>query len=307
MTLLSVVVPLFNEERNVQELTQRLIKTIQPITQDYEVLIIDDGSVDKTWREVEAAGLLNKRIKGVKLSKNFGHHHAITAGLHKSKGDWVVVMDGDLQDRPEVIPNLMDKANKGFDVVFVSRLNRPESFGYKILQKIFYSILRYMSGINFDHRQANFSIISRKVVDAFKKFPENVRFYSSTILWLGFSRSFIEAEHGTRYAGTPSYTFKKRVNLAFDIILAFSERPLKFAIGLGFLMSVISFGFFSWVVVGYLNWGFSVIGWPSIMASIFLSSGSILVVLGIIGIYLGRVFSEVKSRPLYLIQDEINF
>jgi dolichol-phosphate mannosyltransferase len=210
-------------------------------------------------------------------------------------------MDGDLQDRPEVIPDLYKKAQEGFDVVFVSRQNRPEKLYYRIAQKIFYWILRSLSGLDFDSRQANFSIINKKVVEAFKKFPENARFYGSTIKWLGFKRSFILADHGVRHSGKPSYTIRKRFKLASDIILSFSERPLKLAVTFGLLVTLSSIVMSIWLIIGALNFNFSVMGWPSIMASIFFLGGSILTVLGIIGIYLGRVFNQVKSRPLYII------
>jgi dolichol-phosphate mannosyltransferase len=303
---LSVVVPLLNEEGIVEELIKRINGSVEEVSENYEIILVDDGSTDGTWEKIRLSSKLNLKVKGIKLSRNFGHHYAISAGLHNAKGEWVVVMDGDLQDRPEVIPNLLKKAQEGFDVVFVSRNKRPESLFYRIFQKFFYIILNRLSGIDFDSRQANFSIINRKVVEAFKKFPENSRFYGSTIKWLGFKRSYIEAEHGRRFSGKPSYTIRKRLNLAFDIILAFSDRPLKFAIGLGLFLSGVSFLILIWVLIGYMSWGFTVIGWPSLIASIFLSSGAILVVLGVIGIYLGRVFNEVKSRPLYLVEDKVN-
>ena len=306
MTHLSVVVPVFNESSLIGELVKRVINNVKLITEDFEIIIVDDGSQDKTWGLIEAEAKKETRIKGIKLSRNFGHHYAITAGLHNSNGEWVVVMDGDLQDRPEVIPELYKKAQEGFDVVFVSRQNRPEKLYYQIAQKFFYWILKTLSGINFDSSQANFSIISRKVVEAFKIFPENARFYGSTIKWLGFNRSFIYADHGVRHSGKPSYTLRKRIKLASDIILSFSERPLKFAIGFGIIISTFSIVGAFWIIYGAIQWGYSVIGWSSLIFSIFFLGGSILVVLGIIGIYLGRVFQESKKRPLYIISRTIN-
>jgi dolichol-phosphate mannosyltransferase len=167
-------------------------------------------------------------------------------------------------------------------------------------------LLRTLSGIDFDSRQANFSIINRKVVESFKKFPENARFYGSTIKWLGFKRTYIEASHGERFSGKPSYTLKKRVNLALDIILSFSDRPLKFAIGIGIFMSILSFSLIFWIVLGVLNWGFTQVGWPSLMAVILLIGGVVLIVLGIIGTYIGRIFREVRNRPLYIIDQQVN-
>ena len=295
------MIPVYNESSLIDELVKRVKTNVKLITEDYEIIIVDDGSQDNTWNSIENEAKSENRIKGIKFSRNFGHHYAITAGLHNSIGEWVVVMDGDLQDRPEVIPDLYNKAQEGFDVVFVSRQNRPEKLYYRIAQKIFYWILRSLSGLDFDSRQANFSIINKKVVDAFKKFPENARFYGSTIKWLGFNRSFILADHGVRHSGKPSYTIRKRFKLASDIILSFSERPLKVAVTFGLVVTLSSIIMSIWLIIGALNFNFSVLGWPSIMSSIFFLGGSILTVLGIIGIYLGRVFNQVKSRPLYII------
>jgi dolichol-phosphate mannosyltransferase len=306
MTHLSVVIPVYNESSLIDELVKRVKTNIQLITEDFEIIIVDDGSQDKTWNSIEKEAKSEKRIKGIKFSRNFGHHYAITAGLHNSDGEWVVVMDGDLQDRPEVISDLYKKAQEGFDVVFVSRQNRPERLYYRMAQKIFYWILRSLSGLDFDSRQANFSIINKKVVEAFKKFPENARFYGSTIKWLGFKRSFILANHGIRHSGKPSYTISKRFKLASDIILSFSERPLKLAIGFGLLMSSISILLAFWIFYGTFKWGFSVTGWSSVIVSILFSSGIILTVLGLIGIYLGRTFQEVKRRPLFIISESFN-
>jgi dolichol-phosphate mannosyltransferase len=306
MTKLSVVIPVLNEETLIQELIDRVTLNCEKITNDYEVIVVDDGSLDGTWLKISEASKQNKKIKGLKFSRNFGHHYALTAGLHETIGEWVVVMDGDLQDRPEVIPDLYQESQKGYDVVFVSRKNRPEKIYYRALQKIFYWFLKILSGLNFDSSQANFSIISRKVVDAFKSFPENARFYGSTIMWLGFKRSKIFADHGKRLSGKPSYTFRKRLRLASDIILSFSERPLKFAIGVGVILSTISIIVATWIIYAAITWGYSVTGWTSLIFSIFFFSGVILVFLGIIGIYLGRVFQEVKRRPLYVVSERLN-
>ena len=258
MTFLSVVAPIFNEGPVVKEFVKQVTEVLTSQVLDYEVILVDDGSTDDSWKYIESAANENKKIVALKLSKNFGHHYAITAGLHNSAGQWVVVMDSDLQDRPEVIPDLLKKAQEGYDVVFVSRQQRPESLVYKFSQKIFYVILRSLSGIDFDSKQANFSIISRKVVEAFMIFPENARFYGSTIKWLGFSRSSIEASHGSRFSGKPSYTLKKRINLALDIILSFSDRPLKFAVGFGLAMSIISLILSIWIFARAYIWGFNI-------------------------------------------------
>jgi|LakMenE01Jun11ns_1017448.scaffolds.fasta_scaffold9887559_2 glycosyltransferase involved in cell wall biosynthesis len=306
MTHLSIVIPVLNEETLIKELIRRVATSSQVVTKDYEILIIDDGSNDDTWGQIIGEARSDRKIRGIKLSRNFGHHYAISAGIHNATGDWIVVMDGDLQDRPEVIPQLYAEANLGFEVVFVSRINRPEKKYYLIAQRLFYFGLKKISGIYFDPTQANFSIISKKVGQAFKLFPENARFYVSTIKWLGFKTGTITAEHGKRYSGTPSYTFKKRVRLAAEIIIAFSERPLRVSIYFGVLVSILSM--IGMIIIFYksLVSGYDVIGWPSLMVSIYFLGGTILTVLGILGIYVGQIFREVKERPLYVIQDKIN-
>jgi len=306
-THLSVVIPVYNESSLIGELIKRVQTNLKLITEDYEIIIVDDGSQDNTWISIETEMKLENKVKGIKFSKNFGHHFAITAGLEYSSGEWVVVMDGDLQDRPEVIPDLYKKSQEGFDVVFVSRQNRPEKLYYRIAQKFFYWILKLLSGIDFDSRQANFSIINKKVVEAFGNFPENARFYASTIKWLGFDRSFIVADHGKRYSGKPSYTLKKRLNLASDIILSFSNRPLKLAIYFGVFLSFSSIAAVIYITYRAIFYGFEIKGWASIMALILFVGGIILIILGVLGIYIGRIFVEVKKRPLYIISQKINF
>jgi glycosyltransferase involved in cell wall biosynthesis len=305
MVLLSVVIPVFNECNLINELIKRVIVNVKLITEDFEIILVDDGSVDSTWEKIKSEASVEKRIIAVRFSRNFGHHYAITAGLHKAIGDWVVVMDGDLQDRPEVIPELYKKARENYDVVFVSRIDRPERIYYRVAQKIFYLLLRYLSGVDFDSKQANFSIISRKVVNAFKTFPEQARFYGSTIKWLGFKTGNIEASHGIRFSGKPSYTIKKRLKLASDIILAFSDRPLKFAVNLGLFLSLSSIISIIYLVYRKIYFGFSIVGWTSVISTILFIGGMILSVLGVLGIYISRIFSEVKRRPLYIIRESI--
>ncbi len=302
MSYISVVAPIFNESELINEFAKQVTIELEKIHPDYELIFIDDGSTDNSWEIIKELASKEERISGLKFSKNFGHHYAITAGLNNSNGDWTVVMDSDLQDRPQVIPKLVDKALEGYDVVFVSRVNRPESLIYKIMQKIFYSTLNLLSGLKLDSTQANFSILNRKVVDSFKQFPEQARFYGSTVKWLGFKRTSIKAQHGSRFGGRPSYTFKKRLALASDIILSFSDRPLKFAIGLGSGLSLISVLAGSWIFLKSLLSNYEVQGWSSLIISIFFSTGVILIILGINGIYIGKIFNEVKRRPLYVIE-----
>jgi glycosyltransferase involved in cell wall biosynthesis len=304
---LTIVIPVFNETSIISEIAKRVKINSESVTPRYEIIFVDDGSYDDTWMRIAEEANVEERIKAIRFSRNFGQHFAITAGIHHASGEWVVIMDGDLQDRPEIIPELYNKAKEGFDVVFVSRVKRPESGTYLALQKFFYWILKTLSGIDFDSKQANFSIISRKVVNSYKRFPEKSRFYGSTIKWLGFKRTSIVANHGQRFSGNPSYTFRKRLSLALDIITSFSDRPLKIATSFGIIISVFSVLATFFVLYRHLKWGYSVVGWSSIMVSIFFFSGIILIVLGIMGNYIGRIFQEVKGRPLYIIQETIKF
>jgi dolichol-phosphate mannosyltransferase len=306
MVELSVVIPVYNEEGLIHELISRVQLNLRKISENFEIIIVDDGSEDSTWSLISLAAAKNNKLKGIKLSKNFGHHFAITAGLHSTDGEWVVVMDGDLQDRPEVIPQLFAETTKGFDVVFVSRKNRSGRIAYKLAQRIFYLILSRLSGIELNPEQANFSIINRKVVESFKLFPEYSRFYGSTIKWLGFRRSSIEADHGERFAGKPGYNFKKRFKLAIDIIISFSERPLQFAVAMGIAMSTLSIFGSIWIFYRAIFWGFTQIGWASIVFAILFIGGITITILGILGVYIGRIFQEVKRRPLFVISEKLN-
>ena len=306
MSQLSVVIPVLNEELIINLLIEKVKTNIEGLTLDYEILIVDDGSDDKTWEIVVEESLKNNKVKGIKLSRNFGQHYAITAGLFNSTGQWVVVMDGDLQDRPEIIPELYKKSQEGFDIVFVSRQNRPESLPYLFMQKIYYVTLRFLSGIDFDSTKANYSIISKQVVESFRNFPEQSRFYGSTIKWLGYRQATISAQHGKRYAGKTSYSIRKRIKLASDVIFSFSVRPLKFAIYLGLTVTLFSFLFLFWTI-GTLIFSENVVeGWTSVISFMGILGGTIITILGIIGNYIGRTYEQVKNRPLFIVADSTN-
>jgi len=299
MKEISVVAPVFNEESLIVEFISQVIRVLETINKDYELILVDDGSTDSSWQAIKIEAQKNEKIKAIKLSRNFGHHYAITAGINKSISKWTVVMDSDLQDRPDVITELYKKANQGFDVVFVTRKNRPEALWYLFIQKIFYKILNVTSGLKFNSSQANFSIINFKVAKAFKIFNEYSRFYGSTIKWLGFETTEIEADHGVRFSGKPSYTIKSRIKLASDISLAFSDRPLKFAILESFvsILLILIFGIIN-QIDNFTNNNFRIF--------ILIISGLVFNIIGIFGVYLLSIFKEVKNRPLYIISEEIN-
>jgi dolichol-phosphate mannosyltransferase len=303
---LSVVIPVYNETELIEELIGRTNKVLLEMAISYEILLVDDGSVDDSWAKITSLKARFPNLKSIKFSRNFGHHYAISAGLREVAGDFAVVMDGDLQDRPEVIPKLFQKIHEGFDVVFVARENRPESKLYLLLQRIYYFVLNTLSGLEFNSKYANFSIINRKVIDSFNLLSENTRFYGSSILWLGYRKGEVSAQHGTRFAGKPSYTISKRIRLAVDVIIAFSDRPLKFAIYLGITQALVSIIFVANLVSKYFLGSNSESIQEIILASIFLSTGIIVLILGLIGIYIGRIYRETKMRPLFLISERID-
>ena len=306
MKNLSVVIPVYNETELIEELIGRTNKVLLEMKISYEILLVDDGSVDDSWSKITSLKARFPNLKSIKFSRNFGHHYAISAGLREVTGDFAVVMDGDLQDRPEVIPKLFQKIHEGFDVVFVARENRPESKLYLLLQRIYYFVLNTLSGLEFNSKYANFSIINRKVIDSFNLLSENTRFYGSSILWLGYKKGEVSAQHGTRFAGKPSYTISKRIRLALDVIIAFSDRPLKFAIYLGITQALVSIIFVVNLVSKYFLGSNSESIQEIILASIFLSTGIIVLILGLIGIYIGRIYRETKMRPLFLISERID-
>jgi dolichol-phosphate mannosyltransferase len=303
MVQISVVVPLMDEENTIDELLKQLHYNLSKLTPDYEIILIDDGSHDLTWNKITQFSLKSKSVKGIKFSRNFGHHYAITAGIKKSIGNWVVVMDGDLQDKPSEISKLYQKAQEGFDVVFASRTHRTDGFLYLFMQRLFYIILNFLSEIKFDPNQANFSIISRKVANAYCQFNEFSRFYVSTIRWLGFDITSVAVSHGKRFAGKPSYSFKKRLKLASDIIVSFSNKPLILVIKTGLGISIFAIFTLIFVIYQYFSGAFTVLGWPSLISTILLSTGIILIFLGVIGLYISKIFEEVKNRPMYIIDD----
>jgi len=305
MAHISAVVPVFFEELIIRELGDRLSKALGSITEDFEIVFVEDGSTDRTWNVIRELSAEDRRIRGVRFSRNFGQHYAITAGLDHCDGDWVVVMDGDLQDRPEVIPDLYAKAQEGYDIVFVARQNRPESLPYRVAQRVFYWTFQHLANTEYDPKHGNFSIISRRVLNQFRSLHESLRFYGGIVHWLGFRRTSIQAQHGDRFAGETRYTLRSRIRLANSMILAHSDRPLFVSIGVGLTMALVSLAFGVYVLVRALFFNFSVQGWASLMVAIFFTAGVILTVLGIIGVYIGKIFNELKQRPLYVVSETV--
>lgn len=303
---LSVVSPVYKAEKMVEELVNRILALRIPEVSDIEIVLVEDGSPDRSWDEIVRLAAVHKEIKGIQLSRNFGQHYAITAGLRHCSGDWIVVMDCDLQDQPEEIPFLYQKANQGFDIVQARRTIRNDSFLKKNASKLFHYIYSYLSGLKSDQTIANFGIYSRQVVLEFNGLRESSRSFPSLLNYLGFKRTSINVEHAQRRYGKSSYSFAKLLKLALDVIVSNSNKPLRFAIKIGFLFSFVSFVLATYNLVAKIIGIIKVPGFTSTIFSIWFLGGLNLLVLGIIGIYLGKVFDESKNRPLYIINKTIN-
>lgn len=302
MPLISVVIPVYKAEGCLQELFHRLKSSLETISFDFEIIMVEDCGGDRSWDIIRELALQDKRLKGIQFSRNFGQHYGITAGLDHATGDWIVVMDCDLQDQPEEIPQLYRKAKEGFDVVLAKRSMRKDPFLKRMSSWIFYRMLNYLSGMHYDGRAGNFRIISKSVADSFRCFREQLRFFGGLVEWIGFPTTSIEVAHAPRFAGKSTYTFKKLRKLAIDTIIAFSDRPLKLAVQLGFMMSIISFLIGIAIIYRKIFYGSPVTGWASLIVSIYFIGGIIIGILGIIGVYLGKTFDETKKRPLYVIR-----
>lgn len=304
---ISVIIPIYLNEPFINELVSRLTGTLTKITSNYEIILVDDASPDDSWTLLKDLTEKDYRIRGIRFSKNFGQHKAVTAGIDKCRGRWVVVMDGDLQDRPEEIERLYEKAVKGkHDIVFARRKNRSDHWWKRLSSKLFYLVLNKLADTQIDSRVANFGIYSRRVIDNFKSMREQSRLFLLFIDWLGFKAEYIDVEHEPRSAGRTAYSFYKRLSLAINAIVSMSNKPLKLAVKAGFLISLISFLVGIFLVIRYFAMGVPIMGWTSLMVSLWFVGGLIFSLMGILGLYIGRVFDEVKHRPLYVIREEIN-
>lgn len=304
---ISIVVPVYDCASCLEELFSSLKKVYESLDLDFEVIFVNDASPDNSWSTINYLSRTHQEIKGLNLSRNFGQHNAITAGLDHATGDWVIVMDGDLQDQPEEIKKLHTIAKEGYDIVVGRRLIRYDSLYRKIFSAFFYRVFDYLAGTKNDAAVANFGIYSKKVIQAIKQLSEQNRFFPYLINWAGFKKTSIEVNHGRREKGKSSYNFKKLFNLAFNNIVAHSNKPLKMSMTFGFFISFVSLIYAVYLIIQFLYANVPVPGWTSVMVSIWFVAGLIFADLGILGLYLGRVFDEVKKRPHYLIKEKINF
>lgn len=302
---ISVVVPVYGCRKALPELYRRLTETLSRIVKDYEIILVNDQCPQGSWEDIQTLCQQDPHVVGIEMARNFGQIKAITAGLDRSVGDWVVVMDCDLQDRPEEIENLYNKAMEGYDVVFARRKERKDSKMKVLVSKCFYKVYSFATDGNYDPALCNFSISSRQVADAYCSMRELHRAYIIYLKWLGFRQAVIDVDHQDRFEGKSGYNFKKRMQMATEILTSQSDKLLKLMTGMGLAISGISALAVLVIVLQYFFVHIQT-GWSSVVASIFLMGGLTIFSIGIVGIYVGNIFMEVKHRPLYVTRTELN-
>lgn len=304
---LSVVVPVYGCRAALPELHERLTKTLTQITNEYEIILVNDDCPQNSWESICKLCEKDDKVKGIELSRNFGQIQAITAGLDYSTGEWVVVMDCDLQDRPEEILNLYQKAQEGFDVVFARRKERKDSFLKVLVSKIFYKIYSFATDGKYDPALCNFSICNRIVVDQYCKMRELHRAFVVYIKWLGFHQTAIDVEHDQRKEGKSSYNMKKRINMAIEILTSQSDKLLRMMVLVGFIITILSLIAILFIVIQYFVHPHPISpGWSSMIAVSCMMGGFTITSIGIVGIYIGNIFMQSKQRPLYIVRSSLN-
>ena len=303
---ISVVVPVYGCPGAVLPLCERVAKTVTQISDDYEIILVNDACPKNSWEEVQKACERDRHVIGVELARNFGQIRAITAGLDLCSGDWVVVMDCDLQDRPEGILDLYQKAQEGYDVVFARRKDRKDSRLVKFFSKTFYRIYDYFTDGRYDNSICNFSISRRDVIQAYCSMREQNRAYTLFLKWLGYKKTAIDVEADARFEGKSSYNFRRKINMATQFITSQSNKPLLFSVRVGFFLALVAFVFGIVKMVQFFVTGNVPSGWTSLFVSLYFLGGLVLIALGVIGIYIGYIFDEVKHRPLYVVRTIVN-
>jgi polyisoprenyl-phosphate glycosyltransferase len=309
MKLLSVVVPCYNEEEVISASYSRLCKVLGSLEgYNWELIFVDDGSRDRTLELLKEFALGNARVRVLSFSRNFGHQIAITAGLDHAQGDAAVVIDADLQDPPEVIPQMVREWAEGNDVVYGKRRVRPGESAFKLMSaKYFYRFINRLADVDIPLDTGDFRLMDRKALDAFLNMREQHRFVRGMVAWVGYKQKAVEYDREARFAGVTKYPLKKMLRLATDAILGFSNVPLRLATIIGFLTSFLAFAGILYTLYAKIFTDETVAGWTFLMIAILFIGGITLVVLGIIGEYIGRIYSEIKKRPLYLLEEKIGF
>ncbi|MBI4744684.1 MAG: glycosyltransferase family 2 protein [Actinobacteria bacterium] len=304
----SIVVPVYNEVEVLPELYKRLTQVLNKLDGASEVIFVNDGSKDNSLTLLSELSEKDNRVKVISLSRNFGHQIAITTGIDYAKGQAVIIMDADLQDPPEIIPRLIEGWKNGYDIVYAVREKRKgESFFKKITASLFYKLIRKITNVDIPMDAGDFRLLSRRVVDRLKTFEERNRFVRGLISWMGYKQIGIRFKRDKRFAGKTKYPLRKMLKFAFDGITSFSFVPLQIATYFGFFISFCSFLYAFYVIAIKLLTNKLVPGWTSLIVTVLFLGGIQLITLGIVGEYIGRIYDEVKRRPLYLVAQEIGF
>lgn len=301
---ISVVVPCHNEEDNVGPLLNRLVPVLEELQRGFEVILVDDGSRDRTLERLRSAHASDERVKYLALSRNFGHEAASTAGLRHALGDVVVLMDADLQDPPELIPTLIERWQDGYDLVFATRPHREgEGWFKKASSALFYRIMRRVVKFDFPTDTGDFRLMARPVVEAFLQMPERNRFVRGMVAWTGFRAASVEYRREARHSGTTKYDFGKLLVLALDALTGFSAVPLRVVSLLGLAVTLLSAVGTLWIVVNRLFLGIDIPGYAFLVTGVLFLGGVQILMLGAIGEYVGRIYVETQRRPLYLVRE----
>jgi Glycosyltransferases involved in cell wall biogenesis len=305
----SIVVPLYNEELVINETSKRLVGVMDGIGETYEIIFVNDGSKDKTLEIVQGICRVNHNIKLLSFSRNFGHQIAITAGMDYASGAAIVVIDADLQDPPEIIPQMIAKWKEGYEVVYGQRSERKgETFFKRWSARLFYMLLKNLTDVDVPMDVGDFRLIDRKVLEALSRLPERNRYVRGMVSWVGFKQTGVEFVRDERFAGETKYPLRKMIKFAVNAITSFSYKPLRMATYLGSLVSLMSFIFIFYVIYEKVFQPETTVpGWASLAAISLFFNGVVLILLGIIGEYIGRIYDEAKGRPLYIISEQTGF
>ncbi|SFB21189.1 dolichol-phosphate mannosyltransferase [Flavobacterium swingsii] len=302
--IISFVSPVYRAEKILDKLVEEIQKVMLEINEPYEIILVDDRSPDNSWQVMQKLSENFSEVKSIRLSRNFGQHPSIMAGLSQVKGEWVVVLDCDLQDQPKEVLKLYTKAKEGYDVVLAKRKNRQDGFFKRKTSFIFSKIYSFFTDTLYDNEVANFGIYNKKVIDAILDISDYIKFFPLFVKFVGFSTTAIEVEHAEREEGNSTYTLSKLISLAFNTIISFSNKPLKLFVKFGLTISGISFLLGIYNLYLAITSQVEVLGYSSIIVSIWFLSGVIITTIGVTGIYVGKIFDQTKNRPIFVI-DEI--
>lgn len=303
--VISFVSPVYKAEKMLKRLVDEIHKVMLLIGTPYEIILVDDRSPDKSWDVMKQLSREFPVVKSIRLSRNFGQHPAIMAGLAHAKGEWVVVLDCDLQDQPKEVLKLYAKAQEGFDIVLAKRKNRQDSFFKKMTSFVFSKIYGFFTDTQYDNEVANFGIYHSKVIISILEISDSIKFFPLFVKFVGYHSTSIIVEHGPREEGNSSYSLSKLMSLAFNSIISFSNKPLKLFVKFGLIISLISFLFGLYNVYLTVTHQIEVLGYSSIIVSIWFLSGILITIIGVTGIYVGKIFDQTKDRPTYLIDEKI--